>query len=66
MAKMVLLQMADTGSFRSIREEAAGLVGSGGVLAMPTESSYAIGASPLRADAVDRIYRIKGREEEKP
>jgi L-threonylcarbamoyladenylate synthase len=33
---------------------------------MPTESSYAIGASPLRPDTVDRVYTIKGQREGKP
>lgn len=66
MAKILPLQTKDAESYRSILEETAGLVRGGGVLAVPTESSYAIAASPLRAAAVDRIYTIKGRRAGKP
>lgn len=34
----------------------------GGVLAIPTESSYGLAADPRNPDGVEAIYRIKGRE----
>ncbi|HEV8581939.1 MAG TPA: L-threonylcarbamoyladenylate synthase [Thermoanaerobaculia bacterium] len=34
----------------------------GGVLAIPTESSYGLGADPRNSAGVEAIYRIKGRE----
>jgi L-threonylcarbamoyladenylate synthase len=34
----------------------------GGVLAIPTESSYGLGADPRNPAGVEAIYRIKGRE----
>ncbi|HWN43602.1 MAG TPA: L-threonylcarbamoyladenylate synthase [Thermoanaerobaculia bacterium] len=34
----------------------------GGVLAIPTESSYGLGADPRNRKGVEAIYRIKGRE----
>ncbi len=37
-----------------------------GVIAMPTESSYALGANPLDPKAVERIVAIKGRPAGKP
>jgi L-threonylcarbamoyladenylate synthase len=37
----------------------------GGVLAIPTESSYGLGADPRNRKGVEAIYRIKGREPEK-
>lgn len=37
----------------------------GGVLAIPTESSYGLGADPRNLQGVEAIYRIKGREPRK-
>jgi L-threonylcarbamoyladenylate synthase len=37
----------------------------GGVLALPTESSYGLGADPRNRNGVEAIYRIKGREARK-
>jgi L-threonylcarbamoyladenylate synthase len=34
----------------------------GGILAIPTESSYGLGADPRNSAGVEAIYRIKGRE----
>jgi L-threonylcarbamoyladenylate synthase len=34
----------------------------GGVIAIPTESSYGLGADPRNAAGVEAVYRIKGRE----
>lgn len=39
---------------------------SGGVLVVPTESSYALAVDPRDADGVERIYRIKRRERGQP
>jgi L-threonylcarbamoyladenylate synthase len=38
----------------------------GGVAAVPTETFYALAADPFNADAVERIFRIKGREDGHP
>ena len=38
----------------------------GGVLAIPTESSYGLGVDPRNRIGVEAIYRIKGREPRKP
>ena len=38
----------------------------GGVAAVPTETFYAFGADPFRADSVERIFEIKGRDEGNP
>ena len=42
------------------------LVRGHGVLAMPTESYYALGASPFDAGAVQRVCDIKGRSQDNP
>jgi L-threonylcarbamoyladenylate synthase len=38
------------------------LLARGGVLAIPTESSYGLGADPWNSMGIETIYRIKGRE----
>src|SRR5215208_1728862 len=38
----------------------------GGVLALPTESSYALGVDPASPQGVAAVYRIKVREADKP
>jgi len=37
----------------------------GGILALPTESSYGLAVDPRDATAIERIYRLKGRPAEK-
>jgi L-threonylcarbamoyladenylate synthase len=44
----------------------AALLARGGVVAIPTESSYGLGALPASAAGVGAIYRIKRRERGKP
>jgi L-threonylcarbamoyladenylate synthase len=46
--------------------EAARIVRSGGVIAMPTDSFYALGACALDEAAVRRVCDIKGQREQKP
>ena len=45
---------------------AYGILSTGGVLAMPTESYYALGARACDGEAVHRVCAIKGRGEDKP
>ena len=46
--------------------QAADLIHRGGVVAFPTETYYGLGADALNLQAIDRIYRIKGRDRSKP
>ena len=39
---------------------------SGGIIAIPTDTVYGIGADPFNPDAVQKLYMIKGRPEDKP
>ncbi len=48
-----------------LREAVAVLEG-GGLVAFPTETFYGLGAKALDAEAVSRIFRVKGRPESKP
>lgn len=55
---------AETGD--AVSREAARLVRRGGVIAMPTDSFYALGACALDEAAVRRVCTIKGQREHKP
>ena len=45
---------------------AAGIIRAGGLVAIPTETVYGLGADGLREEAVDRIYEAKGRPKDNP
>lgn len=47
-------------------EDAARILRSGGVVAFPTETVYGLGANALDAEAVRRIYALKGRPATSP
>ena len=46
--------------------EAVQCLKSGGIIAIPTDTVYGLGADPFNADAVQRLYTIKGRPDGKP
>ncbi len=46
--------------------KAAAVIKSGGLLAIPTETVYGLGADALNADAVKRIFEVKGRQQDNP
>lgn len=46
--------------------EAAALLGAGHLVAFPTETVYGLGASALDADAVRRVFDVKGRPPDNP
>ncbi len=45
---------------------AVGCLKSGGIIAIPTDTVYGLGADPFNPDAVQKLYTIKGRPEGKP
>lgn len=47
-------------------QEAAEIIRSGGLVAIPTETVYGLGADALNPDAVRRIYEAKGRPSDNP
>jgi L-threonylcarbamoyladenylate synthase len=49
-----------------VRDEAARVISSGGVIAFRTDTFYGLGADPLNRDAIIRIRGLKGREDDKP
>ena len=50
---------------RDAIEEAAKWIRNGGVVAMPTDTLYGLAADPFRADAVARVFAVKGRAAER-
>jgi L-threonylcarbamoyladenylate synthase len=47
-------------------EEGAHVVEDGGVIGYPTETVYGLGADAYNAEALERVFKIKGRETGKP
>ena len=45
---------------------AAGIIREGGLLGIPTETVYGLGANALDSDACRRIYEAKGRPQDNP
>ena len=46
--------------------EAADIIYKGGVVAFPTETVYGLGANALNEEAVDKIFKAKGRPQDNP
>ena len=46
--------------------DAVNTLKSGGIIAIPTDTVYGIGADPFNPDAVQKLYMIKGRPDDKP
>lgn len=46
--------------------KAAKTIAGGGIVAFPTDTVYGIGADPFNKDAVKKLYKIKGRNNNKP
>jgi len=46
--------------------EAASAIRAGGLVVYPTETVYGLGADALSSKAIDKIFKIKGRETKKP
>ena len=57
---------APTWRFGDADSEPIAVLARGGVLAIPTESSYGLAADPTSRRGIDTIFRIKGRPASKP
>ena len=47
-------------------ETAAQIIRSGGLVAIPTETVYGLGANGLDPEAVAKIFQVKGRPQDNP
>ena len=61
----VLLWTSDDSERGQLVSRAAGILRGGGLVVYPTDTVYGLGAHPARADAIRRIYAVKGRPDEK-
>jgi L-threonylcarbamoyladenylate synthase len=50
----------------NIIREAADIINKGGIVVFPTETVYGIGADALNDEAVDKIFKAKGRPQDNP
>ncbi|MEC4889651.1 MAG: L-threonylcarbamoyladenylate synthase [Nitrospira sp.] len=50
----------------SLSASLSGVLRAGGVVALPTETYYGLGANPFDAAAIDRLLAVKGRPDGKP
>lgn len=55
-----------SGLFQDAVRQAVGVIQSGGMVAFPTETFYGLGVDPFNAMAVERLFKLKGREPGKP
>jgi L-threonylcarbamoyladenylate synthase len=56
----------DDKNFAGVIQEASKVILSGGVVAVPTESFYGLAVHALNEQAIERLFRVKGRREENP
>ena len=47
-------------------EEAVDVLRNGGLIGYPTETVYGLGADAYNEEAIERLFKIKGREKDKP
>jgi len=65
-AEMALVKAFQEDAIETIARDAARIVQGSGVIAMPTDSFYALGACAFDEAAVRRVCAIKGEREQKP
>ena len=58
---MIRLPFYDSQDTRRALDSAAEVVAAGGVVLIPTESHYGLGADPRQPRAVERVFALKGR-----
>jgi L-threonylcarbamoyladenylate synthase len=56
----------DERNFAEVIQDAARVILSGGVVAVPTESFYGLAVHALNEKAIERLFAVKGRQEDKP
>lgn len=66
MIKTKVVKMDPENIDYNIIMEAADIINKGGVVVFPTETVYGIGADALNDEAVDKIFKAKGRPQDNP
>jgi L-threonylcarbamoyladenylate synthase len=63
MAELVSIERDGAARARGALER---VIAEGGIAVFPADTLYGIACDPLRADAIERIHALKGRDERKP
>ncbi len=63
---MASIERYSSSDLHALSERARALLQRGGLVAFPTETFYGLGVNPFDEQAVDRLLRVKGREDHKP
>lgn len=66
MIKTKVVKMDSENIDYNIIKKAADIINKGGVVVFPTETVYGIGADALNDEAVDKIFKAKGRPQDNP
>lgn len=66
MINTLLLKVEDVTQDLESLQQAAKIIRDGGLVAIPTETVYGLGANALNPDAVRNIFRAKGRPQDNP
>lgn len=61
-----ILHIHDQASLDDGLAQAAQVLQAGGIVLYPTDTTYALAANALDANAVDRVFQVKGRDYSKP
>lgn len=61
-----ILKIDTQTSLQSAIQDAAKVILSGGVVALPTESFYGLAVHVMNEKAIERLFAVKGRREDKP
>ena len=56
----------DPNSWENTLSKTRKVLKTGGIVVFPTDTFYGLGVNPYNRNAVDKIYKIKGRDPEKP
>src|SRR2546426_6943935 len=62
---MHLIWPDDVRNQQLVAERAAAVMRASGLVVFPTDTVYGLGADPARSEAIQRVYEVKGRPEEK-
>ena len=66
MVNTKIVQVDENNVDQRLINEAADIIKAGGLVAFPTETVYGLGANGLDEDAVENIYKAKGRPSDNP
>ena len=63
---MKILKINPNNPENELLQQAADIISNGGVIGYPTETIYGLGADALNKNAIEKIYKLKRREKNKP